>query len=305
MTYCNSGQTPIATRLAALTLSVILLAVGTSTLAQDAATTPSPSTQANPDSVARLENPRNPLLLLRTSLGDVQIELFPDAAPQNVQFFLDLATGRLPAASDSSAVPAQPYYDGLTFHRVIRDTLIQAGAPERAGRQRPTQTVIDEINARGLGLEQQRLLDDNGKPHPWLNIADQDDFKQSVLVPLYRDMNIDNAETLRMQQASVLQRLQSMNLLQFHEMAGYRYDGTLPSRRPARGSVIMVNRGPGTNNGEFFVALTDMPWLIGSSTVIGRVVAGLPIVERISQSPAASTRIFQISQINNTIETGE
>lgn len=286
--------------------STILLVAGSLAAAQDSGSTALPSSQTMPGSGVRMDNPRNPLIAIQTSQGEIQVELFQDAAPQNVQFFLDLAAGQAPVAAAGSNLPtAQPYYDGMTFHRVIRDTLIQAGAPERTGRQRPMSTVIDEINARGLGLEQQSLLDASGRPHPWLNIGDQDDFKQHVLLPLYRNMNIINEQALQAQQGTVLQRLQSMNLLQFHEMLGYRYDGSLPSRRPARGSVMMVNRGPGSNDGEFFIALTDMPWLTGTTTVIGRVASGLQTVERISQSPAASTRILQVRQLNDLVQTGE
>lgn len=292
---------------ARLLLAAATLIVATASQAQ-------PTSSADPVNPAtasstintRMENPRNPLILVQTNQGDFHLELFPEAAPQNVQRFLALAEAQLPIPdTNTGTASTMHYYDGLTFHRVIRDTLIQAGDPTRANRLRPTSTVADEINARGLGLEQQRLLDETGKPHPWLNIGGQEDFRQQVLMPLYRNMNIDNIETLSAQQSDVLQRLQSMNLLQFHEMLGYRYDGTLPSRRPGRGSVMMVNRGPDTNDGEFFIALTNTPWLIGTSTVIGRVASGMDIVERISQSPPASTRIYQIRQINSNIETGD
>lgn len=308
MTQDNGRLFPGCRRLAKLTIGVVMLLAGPAIMAQGPlgnTASPLPASAA-PGSEALMENPRNPLVVMQTSLGDIQLELFPDAAPQNVEFFLDLTSGQLPASTPDTDTPTvQPYYDGLTFHRVLRDTLIQAGDPARAGRQRAAQNVIDEINARGLGLEQQRLLDANGKPHPWLNIGNQEDFRHRVLVPLYQDMGITNEQILQTRQERVLQRLQSMNLLQFHEMLGYRYDGSLPSRRPARGSVVMVNRGPGTNDGEFFIALTDMPWLIGTSTVIGRVVTGMQTAERISQNPAASTRIYQVTQINGSINTGE
>lgn len=306
VTQCNGRLISGFRSLLPVMISAALLMAGTDSLAQDAFDNTPSAVPATPDLNTVMENPRNPLVVLQTSQGDIHLELFPEAAPQNVQFFLNLAAGdqSFPGAAGNTAA-AQPYYDGLTFHRVIRDTLIQTGAPERAGRERTTQSVIDEINARGLGLEQQRLLDASGKPHPWLNIADRNDFRQTVLVPLYRNMGINSEQTLQTQQNAVLERLQSMNLLQFHEVAGYRYDGSLPSRRPARGSVMMVNRGPGTNDGEIFIALTDMPWLIGSSTVIGRVASGMQTVEQISRSPAASTRIYQARQSSDNIDTGD
>jgi cyclophilin family peptidyl-prolyl cis-trans isomerase len=48
-----------------------------------------------------------------------------------------------------------------------------------------------------------------------------------------------------------------------------------------------------------------MPWLTGTTTVIGRVASGLQTVERISQSPAASTRILQVRQLTDLVQTGE
>ncbi|HDZ09982.1 peptidylprolyl isomerase [Pseudohongiella sp.] len=305
MTHNNGKNLINPPSLAGLLLTVAALITGSAGHAQNTASDPVVTAPA-PTINSLMQNPRNPLVMIQTSQGDIHIELFPEAAPQNVQRFLDLAEARLPVPETNRNTASEiHYYDGLTFHRAIRDTLIQAGAPERANRLRPLSTVADEINARGLGLEQQRLLDASGKPHPWLNIGGQDDFQQQVLKPLYRNMNINDADAVRVQQSTVLQRLQAMNLLQFHEMQGYRYDGSLPSRRPGRGSVMMVNRGPDTNDGEFFIALTNTPWLIGTSTVIGRVVSGLDIVERISRGPDASTRIYQVRQINNNIQPGD
>lgn len=297
------------------TLCIFMLAIAGPVLAQPtmpSPTMPSPNSQAPVNApTAAMENPANPLVLIQTTQGEIYLELFPEAAPRNVQHFLDLADARLPVpdgnpgSGNSSATPIN-YYDGLSFHRILSNTLIQAGAPERVNRMRPTQTVADEINARGLGLEQQRVLDDSGRPHQWLNIGDRTDFQEKVLLPLYRSMNIRNEADLQSQQSAILQRLQSMNLLQLHELQGYRYDGNLPSRRPVRGSVMMVNRGPGTNDGEFFITLTDTPWLTGSSTVIGRVVQGMAVAEQIGSSAPNRTRINQLRQVNIVqSQTGE
>ncbi|MBE6779186.1 MAG: peptidylprolyl isomerase [Ruminococcaceae bacterium] len=53
--------------------------------------------------------------VLRTSKGDIYIRLFPEAAPLAVENFKSLAKGG--------------YYDGLTFHRVMKDFMIQGGDP--------------------------------------------------------------------------------------------------------------------------------------------------------------------------------
>jgi cyclophilin family peptidyl-prolyl cis-trans isomerase len=240
-----------------------------------------------------MENPRNPLLEISSSEGDIYLELFPDAAPLGVRRVLELASAQLmPSAAGG-------YYSGLTFHRVVPGHFLQTGAAERADRLRPA-PISDEINARGLGLEQQKLLDSAGKPHPWMNIADQQDFQNRVLTPLYRSMNINSSDQLSLQQERVMQRLKDMNLLQVHELAGYRYNAGLPSRRPLRGSVMMANYGPGTNDGELLLSLVDAPWLTATHTVIGRVVAGLTLASSISRQPETSVRIDHVRQLDTS-----
>ncbi|MDO9478375.1 MAG: peptidylprolyl isomerase [Pseudohongiella sp.] len=238
-----------------------------------------------------LENPGNPLLEISSSEGDLYLELFPNAAPQSVRRVLDLATGTLMPNGNGGN-----YYDGLTFHRVVPGSFLQTGAAERAGRERP-RTMADEINARGLGLEQQKLLDNTGRPHAWMNIADTADFQDRVLVPLYRNMNIRSREQADTQQDRITDRLRNMNIMQAHELLGYRYNAALPSRRPVAGSVLMANKGPGTNDAELLISLIDTPWLTATHTVIGRIVAGGSLANSISRQPESSVRIYHIRPV--------
>jgi peptidyl-prolyl cis-trans isomerase B (cyclophilin B) len=69
---------------------------------------------------------------LHTSAGAVTLELFDDDAPRTVGNFRKLA--------------ADGFYDGLIFHRVIRDFMIQGGCPEGTGTGGPGYTFEDEIN---------------------------------------------------------------------------------------------------------------------------------------------------------------
>lgn len=62
----------------------------------------------------------NSKILLSTNFGDITIELFPQSAPKAVENFIGLAK--------------QGYYDGIIFHRVIRDFMIQGGDPTGTGR---------------------------------------------------------------------------------------------------------------------------------------------------------------------------
>jgi peptidyl-prolyl cis-trans isomerase A (cyclophilin A) len=63
--------------------------------------------------------------------------LFEDKVPKTVQNFVDLAEG---------AKTGKPFYDGLVFHRVIPDFMIQGGCPEGTGRGGPGYKFADEFH---------------------------------------------------------------------------------------------------------------------------------------------------------------
>ena len=69
---------------------------------------------------------------LHTSEGPIVIELFPEDAPKTVANFTRLA--------------GDGFYDGLTFHRVIPDFMIQGGCPEGTGTGGPGYKFEDEFN---------------------------------------------------------------------------------------------------------------------------------------------------------------
>ena len=69
---------------------------------------------------------------LHTNAGPITIEFFDDDAPKTVENFRKLA--------------ADGFYDGLTFHRVISDFMIQGGCPEGTGTGGPGYTFEDEFN---------------------------------------------------------------------------------------------------------------------------------------------------------------
>ena len=70
--------------------------------------------------------------VLHTNLGDVTVELFDDDAPKTVENFRKLA--------------ADNFYNGVIFHRVIKDFMIQGGDPTGTGRGGPGYTFEDEFN---------------------------------------------------------------------------------------------------------------------------------------------------------------
>jgi cyclophilin family peptidyl-prolyl cis-trans isomerase len=69
---------------------------------------------------------------MHTNHGPIELELFDDAAPKTVDNFRKLS-------SDG-------FYDGLVFHRVIKDFMIQGGCPQGTGTGGPGYTFEDEFN---------------------------------------------------------------------------------------------------------------------------------------------------------------
>lgn len=77
--------------------------------------------------------------VMETSRGNILLELFYDKTPLTVTNFVGLAEGTLDAAK------GKPFYDGLTFHRVISDFMIQGGDPRGDGTGGPGYRFADEF----------------------------------------------------------------------------------------------------------------------------------------------------------------
>jgi cyclophilin family peptidyl-prolyl cis-trans isomerase len=104
---------------------------------------------------------------MHTNHGPIVLELFDGEAPKTVDNFLKLSR--------------DGFYDGLTFHRVIRDFMIQGGCPQGTGTGGPGYEFEDEINVhkivRGALAMANRGPDTNGSQFfivtteaaPWLD----------------------------------------------------------------------------------------------------------------------------------------
>ena len=66
-----------------------------------------------------LENEKGPKATIKTNYGEMQFQLFPEIAPKAVENFVGLSK--------------KGYYDGVIFHRVIKDFMIQGGDPTGTG----------------------------------------------------------------------------------------------------------------------------------------------------------------------------
>ena len=72
-------------------------------------------------------------MTMTTNKGDIVFEMFDDDAPKTVGNMRELAE--------------KGFYDGLSFHRIIKDFMIQGGCPQGSGTGGPGYTFEDEINS--------------------------------------------------------------------------------------------------------------------------------------------------------------
>jgi len=83
--------------------------------------------------------------VLKTTKGDITINLFPDHAPATVENFVGLAEGTRDYQDDAGR-SGERYYDGLGFHRIIEGFMVQGGCPLGSGTGGPGYTFKDEFH---------------------------------------------------------------------------------------------------------------------------------------------------------------
>ena len=85
-------------------------------------------------------------------------------------------------------------------------------------------------------------------------------------------------------QYEIYELITSLTLKQAYEIKGYKYTSNFITREITRSIVALANSGPDSNGPEFFIATSDLPWLNGKHTVIGKVVEGMDTVDAITKT---------------------
>ncbi len=115
--------------------------------------------EAKPDT-----KPPNPIVLMKTSLGQIKIELWPDKAPESVKNFLSYVN--------------EGFYNGTIFHRVISNFMIQGGGFTTDMAQKPTQAPVkneaktDVGNQRGTIAMARTMVVDSATSQFFINVVD-------------------------------------------------------------------------------------------------------------------------------------
>ena len=112
---------------------------------------PTYSGPALPPGYKKYEKPPNPQVVLDTSAGKITLELFEDDTPVTVNSFVELIEKK--------------FYDGLTFHRIVKDFMIQGGCPKGDGTGNPGYRFKDEIDKDALARDSAKKANEVPETH--------------------------------------------------------------------------------------------------------------------------------------------
>lgn len=243
--------------------------------------TPKTKQEAMQNVKEKMRKDTNPLAVIETSMGTITIELYRHAAPKTVENFVGLARGEREFTDADGKPVKRPYYDGLVFHRVIPNFMIQGGDIKGNGTGGPGYQFADEINAKALGLDKIKVA--SSQPA-------QRDVQEVARLEVFKKLNIKSQAdlTAKMKEADALFKSEQMKwkdktLEELFIARGITYTPNLESESNTKGSLSMANAGPNTNGSQFFLSVVDNLYLDGKHTVFGRVISGLDVAEKITQ----------------------
>ncbi|MDX1957461.1 MAG: peptidylprolyl isomerase [Leptospiraceae bacterium] len=228
--------------------------------------------------------------VIETSSGTMIVELFHKDAPATVQNFIDLAQGvKETKDPETGKLQKKPFYNGLKFHRVIPDFMIQGGDPKGDGTGGPGYNFPDEINGVALGLDK-------------LKIASAPSYGRYLQMAVIYSMGIKSQEEFNTRKTEVEENFtfakDNFSVLEILHRAGYRFNDVLNSHKAKKGSLAMANSGPNTNGSQFFINQVDTPHLDGLHTVFGQLVSGESVLNDIVSLGNSNTKIEKISIID-------
>jgi peptidyl-prolyl cis-trans isomerase A (cyclophilin A) len=238
-------------------------------------------------------------VLMKTTLGDIEIELDGHIAPETVDNFIGLAMGTKEFIDPhTNTVKTGHFYDGLIFHRVIDDFMIQGGCPIGTGSGGPGYQFNCEVITTGDRLTGLVRTDERA----------QHLFRQ-IIMPHFQNTGENfEPEIFEIWQACQATKsydpVKNLTFEHFEKVTnlGPAFDQKLRASVDY-GTICMANAGPNTNGSQFFIVTKrdGCEWLNGNHTVFGRVTAGMDVVhaiEKVDQDRATNRPLTDVQIIS-------
>jgi peptidyl-prolyl cis-trans isomerase A (cyclophilin A) len=217
--------------------------------------------------------------IIDTNYGKIQILLYEKETPKTVENFIALAKGTKSwKDSKTNRDVKKPFYNGLIFHRVIKDFMIQSGCPLGNGTGGPGFTFEDEIPGEKFLAEGR--IDSHEEAFA---------IYYDVIIPALQKHFDPNSPLLdiaadcgKNQSLQPLMNLYVNDIFQAANFAGPLYYQKLKFQVDYA-AICMANVGPNTNGSQFFIVTKKKGanWLNGKHTVFGKVISGMDVVHKI------------------------
>lgn len=246
--------------------------------------------ETNPNAVkneaqpSKVDPTKNPVATIETTMGTIKVELWPSKAPMTVGNFIGLANGTKEWMDPvMKAKVKKPFYDGLIFHRVIKDFMIQGGCPLGTGSGDPGYKFEDETFEKGDELTGEIKDEDTAMIVfqtvfiPYLQAGGGDRTK------LDKDIMDITDECMKNNNGTPMMKHPVEFYVEKTKFTGKVYKQGKLISPVAYGTICMANSGPNTNGSQFFIVTKTegCDWLNGKHTVFGRVIEGMDVVLKI------------------------
>ncbi len=223
-------------------------------------------------------------VVMKTNYGDIYLELDRTMAPKTVDNFVGLASGTKEWTDPVSREKVKkPFFDGLIFHRVIKDFMIQGGCPLGTGTGDPGYKFEDECFDKGEELKGEITTEEKAQDvyqfilQPYLQRTPQPDT--TIVNILKKCQEKKSGVPLMVKSVEEYKALTHTNAPIFNK-------GPLKGK-VEYGTICMANSGPNTNGSQFFIVTKKegCDWLNGKHTVFGKVTKGMEVVLKIQDLP--------------------
>jgi cyclophilin family peptidyl-prolyl cis-trans isomerase len=227
---------------------------------------------------------KRPIVLIKTGFGDMKVVLYNET-PKHRDNFLKLAK--------------EGYYDGLIFHRVIKDFMIQGGDPDtrnatpgqRVGNGGPGYQIDNEINPKFLHKKGALAAARQGDQ---VNPDKKSSGSQFYIVQgvVYSANNLPavEAQVTEIQAQSYMRQLMMANQdsIKIYQQAGNQVAMALLGERLQNEAIAKAKQNPYKLTEEqkrVYTTIGGTPNLDGGYTVFGEVIEGLAVLDSIAAQP--------------------
>ncbi len=219
-----------------------------------------------------------------TTMGQIVVKLFKDETPVTVENFVDLAKGIKEWTDPKTREKVKkPFFNGLIFHRVIKDFMIQGGCPLGNGRGGPGYAFEDECFSKKGEEIKGEIKDEQTATLVWKQIIgpyikmNQGKIPNKKLEAIINEVRRKNSgKPLIGKTIEYFQKETGINQPVVKEELIHPVD---------YGTLCMANSGPNSNGSQFFIVTKreGAAWLNGKHTVFGKVIEGMEVVQEIKQ----------------------